>query len=144
MNETLFKHSSELLLASLPMLQEDNFTNQVEEFGKLLKPVLSIGKLSCKLDQKSMAFIWKLVLKTLKKNSKICQEKEIVDVVQFILQDSLPYFLALLLNPANINKSGKIVGFLSKVVVGFFDIIPVTIAEHVNDTLINLILQLYR
>ena len=89
-----------------------------------------------------MAFIWKLVLKTLKSNPIIYTEQEIGDVVLYLIQDSMPHYLELLNNPGNIPRIGKIAGFLIKVIIGLLDIKPV--AEHLKDTLINFILNLYR
>lgn len=131
-------------MAVIPLLEQDNFAYQENELRKLLTPTIAIGKCSCKLDPRSMAFIWKLVLKTLKSNHSIYTEKEISEVVHFLIHDSMPHYLELLNNPGNIPRIGKIAGFLIKVIIGLLDIKSISVAEHLNDTLINFILKLYR
>ena len=87
----------------------------------MLVPVIAIGKFSCKLDAKSMALIWKFVLKTIQQNPDICAELQLGTVVVFLAEE-ICYFLDMLPQNSNgVSRLTKVAGFLLKVIIGLLE-----------------------
>lgn len=131
-----------MLLVALPAIEQSNFNH---DMVSLLKPLIAIGKYSCKLDAKSMAFIWKLLLKVLQQNPHLCSELELGACVIFLIQEILRLFDLLRQNINNVSKLTKIAGFLIKVVIGLFEKdCSIIENEKENDAAVTLVLHLLR
>jgi len=113
--------------------------------AQLLKPLISIGQYSCKLDAKSMAFIWKLLLKMLQQNPDLSRKLELGTSLLFLVQEILRLFDLLRQNVNNVSKLTKIAGFLIKVVVGLVEKDDTILeGEKENEAALTLILHLLK
>ncbi len=139
--EELFKHSSSMLMTALPLIAPQNFSDG-SAFTKLLNLLIAIGKFSCRLDAKSMAFIWKLVLKTIQQHPAVCPELELGAVVIFLVEEVFYLFDKLQDNASN-SRMVKVAGFLLKVIVGLAEK-ELLENESVNEAVIKLVLQLQK
>lgn len=111
----------------------------------LLEPLIAIGKHSCKIDAKSMAFIWKFLLKTLQQNPELCRSLDLSASVTFLVQEIHRLLDLLRQNPTNVSKLAKIAGFLIKVVVGLVEKDATILrGESENEAVLSLVLQLLR
>ncbi|KAI9562892.1 hypothetical protein GHT06_010348 [Daphnia sinensis] len=140
--DELFKHSSEILMTALPIIEQKQFGDSAL-VGRLLVPLMAIGKFSCKLDARSMALIWKLVLKTMQHYPDLCPKMELGETVVFLVQEVFYLFDLLYQNNNNISKLAKVAGFLIKVIIGLSEK-DTTILENesVNETVLDLVFQL--
>lgn len=131
-------------MTALTIIEQQNI-NHGASVSKLLTPLIAIGKFSCKLDAKSMAFIWKLVLKTMQQNPEICSELELGAVVIFLVQEVFYFFDMVRQNTNNISKLAKVAGFLLKVIIGLIEKETTLVEnENENENLLNLVLQLLK
>lgn len=143
-SDELFKHSSAMLMTALPIIEQQTFDDNSSVI-KLLIPLIAIGKFSCKLDAKSMALIWKLVLKTMQQHPEICTQLELEAVVVFLIQEVLYLFDMLYQNPNNISKVAKVAGFLIKVIIGLIEKDAAMLEnENANEATLNLVFQLQK
>lgn len=127
-------------MIALPIVEHQNSHN-IEEVCSLLRPLIEVGKLSCKLDVKSMALIWKLVLKALQSNSKMCSHLDLGNVVIFIANE-LSYLFDTLsrTTDCNVSKLVKVIGFLLKVLIGLIEIERDLLErDRENETVLNLL-----
>nr|SVE70296.1 EOG090X02CC [Daphnia similis]SVE70920.1 EOG090X02CC [Daphnia similis]SVE71551.1 EOG090X02CC [Daphnia similis] len=138
----LFKHSSEMLMTVLPIIEQQQF-GESALVGRLLVPLMAVGKFSCKLDAKSMALIWKLVLKTMQHYPDLCLNLELGEVVVFLVQEVFYLFDLLHQNTSNISKLAKVAGFLIKVIIGLSEKDTTMLEnESVNEMVLDLVFQL--
>lgn len=141
-SDELFKLSSELLMIALPHIDHQNV--EYGNIAKLINPLIAIGKYSCKLDAKSMALIWKLVLKILQQNPGLCLELEIGAVAVFLINEVFQLF-TMFQSTSHVSKLTKVSGFLVKVVIGLIELNSDFInGEEENEAILNLILKLHR
>lgn len=144
LTEELFKHSSGMLMTALGIIEQQNF-NQGATVTKLIITLVAIGKFSCRMDAKSMAFIWKLVLKTIQQNPEICSELELGAVVIFIIEEVFNAFDLIRQNTSSISKLAKVAGFLLKVIIGLIEREATLLEnENENEITLRLIFQLLK
>ena len=129
-------------MIALPLIDHQNVKHG--NIGELLKPIISIGKYSCKLDAKSMALIWKLVLKILQQNLSICLELELGAVVVFLVHEVFQ-LLEMFQSTSHVSKLTKVSGFLVKVIIGLIELDSDIIeGGKENEAVLDLILKLHR
>ena len=142
--DELFKHSSGMLMTALPIIEQQTFDDDSSVI-KLLIPLIAIGRYSCKLDAKSMALIWKLVLKTMQQYPEICTKLNLEAVVVFLIQEVFYLFDMLHQNPNNISKLAKVAGFLIKVIIGLIEKDSAMLEKkNTNEATLNLVFQLQK
>lgn len=127
-------------MAALPIVDQENY-HQNKEVHKLLKPLIEIGKFSCKLDAKSMALIWKLVLKTIQWNPELCTHLDLGSVVIFLVNELFNLFDILdQNNSSNVSRLAKVTGFLLKVIIGLVEKETTLLEkEFENESIMNLL-----
>jgi len=129
-------------MVALPHVDHQNAKDG--SIGKMLKPIIAIGKYSCKLDAKSMALIWKLVLKILQQTPSICLELELDAVIAFLIDEVVQLF-DMFQSTSHVSKLTKVSGFLVKVIIGLIELNSEIIeGEQENEAVLNLILRLHR
>ena len=133
-----------MLLAALPIIEQQTFADG-STVTKLLTPLIAIGKFSCRLDAKSMSFIWKLVLKTIQQHPPISSELQLGTVVVFLVEEVLYFFDKLQENVNNISRLAKVAGFLLKVIIGLIEKETAMLEnESENEAILNLVFQLQK
>ena len=141
-SDELFKLSTELLTSAIPIVEQQKL--DIEGLNSLMTPLISVGKFLCKLEGKTMAIIWKLILRLLQQNPTICGGIRVAPTILFLISE-----VSQLFGHLNSDSSGvrlvKVISFLLKIIVAMIDLYkePMNCAAEVESVL-NLVLLLLR
>ena len=112
---------------------------------ELLEPLVAVGKHSCKVDAKTMAFVWKFLLKSLQQSPELCRSLDLHSCLTFLVPEIFRVLNILRHNSASVPKLAKIAGFLIKVVIGLVERdASILEGESENESALSLLLQLLR